>query len=449
MSYGESFISKVIDTGDVNAFDRYGITEEVLPSEAERQAMRFILDYADKNDGDVPDFRTVEAEVPNFMYIPQVTDSFKFMAEEIKDYAGKQRIEQLWYSEEIAKMFRDMKAEDFIDEVTKKMFAIQTLAQSGEGVGFDLKRDVMDILKEYERRKEGKSFKIYESIFPGINRSIGGYMSSNVYVWYGRSGRGKSVITMMEAIKSAMDGANVLIWSLEMARYELAARMIAAISALQGIFDLRVGDEKIDAGFNTKDILMGTLNEAFEEKFRDFLLSLNKIIKGRIIIRAIDEPMFRKRDVRALEADIKRFEADVVVVDPIYYMDMEKNTSNTAGGDVAKTSMKLRLMAGRLGVVMHVITQAEEVKDDEDEDGKRQLRVPKRAELKKAKQILEDSSNTFAIDTCDGRGMIAIGKGRNGGEDEKIEIIYLPSYGVVKEVGVDGAQDIFKGVGVF
>ncbi len=115
-------------------------------------------------------------------------------------------------------------------------------------------------------------------------------------------------------------------------------------------------------------------------------------------------------------------------------MDYEQNTSKTAGGDVANTSKKIRRIAGYTGATIHVITQAEEVKDDTDEDGNRELRAPKRAEIKKTKAILEDAANTFGIDSLDGRGLIECGKGRNGGEGAQVEVLYMPNFGIVKEM---------------
>lgn len=437
MAYGESFISKVLDSGDVHAFDRFGISGEILATVPERQAMQFILDYADKYHGQAPDYRTVEAEIDGFEYIPEVTDSFKYLADEVKRYAARLAIHDFWYSEGMAKKFNGEYKDDpdgFIAEAQKILDDIRHRTASGGKVGIDLKRDIDSVVTEYQRRADGKSFKVWQSAFATLNDAVGGYLSSNVYVWFGRSGRGKSVFTMTEAIAAAMQGANVLIWALEMAFYELAARMLAALSALEGSGNMSatVDGVEIGGGFEVKKILMGHLDSPAD--FFDFLRKLNDFIPGNITIRAIDDPNFKRRDCRQLEVDIKATEADVVVIDPIYYMTMEHNDSKTSGGDVAATSKKLRLLAGRLGVVMHVITQADEVKDDEDEEGNRQLRIPKRAELQKAKQILQDSSNTFAIDTCDGRGVISIGKGRNGGEDVEIEIIYLPAIGIVKEV---------------
>ncbi|MDI3409567.1 hypothetical protein QKW52_00240 [Bacillus sonorensis] len=73
-------------------------------------------------------------------------------------------------------------------------------------VGIDIKRDIDKFKAEYENRKAGESFRIWRSKFDFINRAMGGYVSSNVYVIYGKSGRGKSAVALAEVINFAMQG---------------------------------------------------------------------------------------------------------------------------------------------------------------------------------------------------------------------------------------------------
>jgi hypothetical protein len=53
---------------------------------------------------------------------------------------------------------------------------------------------------------------------------------------------------------------------------------------------------------------------------------------------------------------------------------------------------RIRRIAGQTGAVIHIVTQAEEIRDDTDDEGNRELRPPKRAEIKKTKAILEDAT---------------------------------------------------------
>jgi replicative DNA helicase len=226
-----------------------------------------------------------------------------------------------------------------------------------------------------------------------------------------------------------------------MSRFEWMARAYSAISARAGTVNANIEGVDYDAGFENKALLTGKLSEEFEAGFETFLLEMaeGQHISGNLTLRAADDADFFTRDVKQLEADILATKADVVVVDPIYLMDYEANTSKVAGGDVANTSKRIRRLAGLTGAVIHVITQADEVKDDRDEEGNRELRAPKRAEIKKTKAVLEDAANVFGIDTLDGAGIIEIGKGRNGGEGTQVEVLYLPNYGIVREVATGEA----------
>jgi hypothetical protein len=447
MIHGQLFLSKVIDSADVGALKRFNITAADMPTEAERKALKFIEGYAEQNRGQAPTLATLINEVPEFDYLAEDCN-FEYSAKQIKGHAAKQ-----WFIEQINGKHDERTGKQGVGAISRNLNEIsdgveylkwlKTEIDSAimrtdvrSKIGTDIKTDATSFLDEYRRRKAGESFKIWQSKFPTITKEVGGFMSGNMYAWYGRSGRGKSVFTMEEAIESAAQGANVLVWSMEMSRFEWMARAYSSISARYGIATATIDGIDYDAGFENRQLLMGGLSEEFEAGFEVFLLRMNEgeYLPGNITLRAADDEDFMNRGVAQLEADILATKADVVVVDPIYLMDYESNTSKVAGGDVANTSKKIRRIAGYTGATIHVITQAEEVRDDTDEDGNRELRAPKRAEIKKTKAILEDSANVFGIDSLDGRGMIETGKARNGGEGVKVEVTYLPNYGIVNEM---------------
>src|SRR5690606_37687078 len=188
----------------------------------------------------------------------------------------------------------------------------------------------------------------------------------------------------------------------------------------------------------------GQLSPEFETAFRFFVDTVNDEIPGNIIVRAVDDDEFVGRSIRDLEADILATKADVVIIDPFYYLDYERNSSKTAGGDAAETSKKLRRLTGRLGVATIAITQADEKQENKDDDGNRELKLPEREDVKKTKQLLEDAYMLIAVDTDykQGRGLIGINKGRDGGEGTSTEIIYIPQVGVVREI--DAAEELAK-----
>jgi hypothetical protein len=443
MHYTQMILSKAIDDNNVQALTKYGITARDCATEGDRQTLRFILDYAEKNRGQAPGYAVVTAECPEFVYTPQVGDTYEFLAREIKKHSAKVQFAEL-VNGKLGEQFESVGQKDIFklfEWLQSEVESIKINTNTCSKIGTDVKADAESFLDEYRKRKNGESFKLWQSKFASINREIGGYYSGNMYTWHGRSGRGKSVFTMEEAIEAAAQGANVLIWAMEMSRFEWMARAYSSISARAGIVNANIEGVNYEAGFENRALLTGGLSDEFEAGFEVFLLQLaeGEHLPGNITVRAADDVDFFNRGVKQLEADIIATKADVVVVDPIYLMDYEANTSKVAGGDVANTSKRIRRLAGLTGSVIHVITQADEVKDDRDDDGNRELRAPKRAEIKKTKAVLEDAANVFGIDTLDGAGIIEIGKGRNGGEGTQVEVLYLPNYGIVREVATGEA----------
>jgi hypothetical protein len=452
MHYTQMILSKAIDDNNVQALTKYGITAKDCATEGDRQTLRFILDYAEKNRGQAPGYAVVTAECPDFVYTPMVGDSYEFLAKEIKKHSAKVQFAELVNGKLdektgkdipglFGKKFEELDGNSFLEWLQSEVESIKLRTSVRSKIGTDVKADAESFLDEYRKRKAGESFKLWQSKFASINREIGGYYSGNMYTWHGRSGRGKSVFTMEEAIEAAAQGANVLVWAMEMSRFEWMARAYSSISARAGIVNANIEGVNYEAGFENRALLTGGLSDEFEAGFEVFLLQLaeGEHLPGNITVRAADDVDFFNRGVKQLEADIIATKADVVVVDPIYLMDYEANTSKVAGGDVANTSKRIRRLAGLTGSVIHVITQADEVKDDRDDDGNRELRAPKRAEIKKTKAVLEDAANVFGIDTLDGAGIIEIGKGRNGGEGTQVEVLYLPNYGIVREVATGEA----------
>ena len=442
-NYGILLLSKVIDNNDVSALDRHNVSESHFTTDAERKAYRFIKDYAATNRGQAPSYASVTEEAPGFFYTPQVGESYEYLTRRLFNDSADAQFSEFVNNGELARLFNESRDDmhTFLDSLTERVEQIKIRTDVREKVGTDLKLDTTKFLAEYERRKAGESFRMWRSKFS----VIGSYVSGNIYTIYGKSGRGKSVIALEDALYMATQGANVLIWAMEMATYEVLVRAYVSLSAEIGVTNLNVGGIDMSAGFDATDVRQGKMSEEFESAFREFLTSLNTSISGNVTVRGVDDEDFNARTLRQLEADILQTKADVVVIDPFYYLDYERNTSKTAGGDAAETSKKLRSLVGRRQVVCLPITQAEETKVIADEEGQRELELPQREAVKKTKALLEDASMLIAVDTdyLQGRGLIGINKGRDGGEGTSVEILYIPQVGIVKEAetGVDIAKD--------
>ncbi|MEC0477144.1 DnaB-like helicase C-terminal domain-containing protein [Bacillus licheniformis] len=421
---------------------RFNITAEDLPTEGERKALRYITEYAEKHGGQAPTAEMVTHEVPDFEPNFGIEASYEFIATKLKNYASLRDFSEIvngrgdGEESEFIKRWESAQdnPEEFFSWLTEQAERFKMRTNVRSSVGTDIKKDTDKFKAEYENRKAGESFRIWRSKFEFINRAMGGYVSSNVYVIYGKSGRGKSAIALEEAINCAMQGANVLIWSMEMGWYEVLVRLYVSISASIGVTKANLDGVDIEAGFNSRDVRQGKLSDEFESGFMEFLDKMNELIPGNIIVRAVDDEDFDSRKLRDLKADILETKADVVLIDPFYYLDYEKNTSKTAGGDAAETSKKLRRLAGQTKTTVFALTQAEE---GEGKDADSELKLPQRKDVKKTKALLEDAALLIAVDTNaeEGRGLIGLNKGRDGGEGKSAEIVYLPQFGVIKQLG--------------
>ncbi|MDK1004067.1 DnaB-like helicase C-terminal domain-containing protein [Bacillus subtilis] len=451
MNYGTLLISKAIEANDPNALLRFNIAENDLPTQGERKAFRYVMQYAEQHRGQAPTAEMVANEVPDFQPDFNIEASWDYLAKNLKEQAAERQFIELVSGRidpetgrqvqepQLEKRFIEaQKSGDmgsFFEWLTEQAESLKMRTNVRNSVGTDIKRDIDKFKAEYENRKAGESFRIWRSKFDFINRAMGGYVSSNVYVIYGKSGRGKSAIALEEVVNCAMQGANVLIWSMEMGWYEVLVRLYVSISGSLGVTTATLNGVNMEAGFNSRDVRQGNLNEEFEAGFMEFLGQLNEILPGNITVRAVDDEDFNSRTLRDLKSDIIETKADVVLVDPFYYLDYEANTSKTAGGDAANTSQKLRRLAGHTKATIFALTQADEEDEKDSEDGSRELKLPQRKGVKKTKALLEDAALLIAVDTNakEGRGMIGLNKGRDGGEGESAEIIYLPQIGVVKQ----------------
>lgn len=438
------FLNKVINENDVKALVRHDVDLAHMPNEIDRKAYQFIERYSKENGGDSPSYATVADNVDGFEYIPEISDSYAYLAKNVKAYHAKRRMVELLNDGDFEKKIRSMDGHEFIEEWLPSVIDdIRRESSLNTKVGTDLKSGADDFIAEFDKRLIGESGRMWKSRFS----CIGEYVSGNMYTIFGESGRGKSVIALEDAIYAAMQGANVLIWSLEMPLYEVMSRAYISISGSVGVRREFVEGVDMDVGFDADDLRKGTFNHGYEAAFKTFVRNINEYVPGNITIRAIDDSSFIDKNLRALEHDIEATNADFVVVDPFYFMDYEANTSRTKGGDASNTSRAMRLMTGRLDVVMIPLTQAEESKPEFNDDGVRTLNPPTRETVKKTKSLLEDAAILISVDTNykQGLGIVRNNKGRSGGEDNVSNIIYLPQYGVVEEISVgDGAMEGFE-----
>lgn len=441
-NHAKLLLNKVINENDTKALLRHNIRIDDMPSEIDRNTYRFIGQYAHENSGQAPSYAIVADAVEGFEYIPEVTDSYTWLAKRVKGFAAKQAFVKLFETGELERKLNELDGNEFIEKwLPNVLDSVKMRTSVHTNVGTDIKTGADKFLSEYERRKEGKSFKIWKSKFS----AIGEYVSGNMYTVFGESGRGKSVFSLEDSIYAAQQGANVLIYSFEMTLYEIMVRIYTSISGNEQLIKTWYEGRQIDAGFDANAVRKGLMDGDIEKSFIDFVKNINEYVRGNIYIRAVDDEDLIDRSLKTIEADIEKTEADFVLIDPFYLMGYERNDNKTTGGGAAATSQKLRALTGRLSVVTIAITQSTADKPDKEENKTRELKIPERADVKKTSSLLEDASILIGVDSDykQGIGIVANLKGRDGGEGNVSNVIYTPQYGMIYETEV--GEEAMKG----
>lgn len=425
--YAARLISQLIDNRDPKLLTISGLVQRDMATQLLENTYEFCAQHYEQTN-EIPTLDTVTYEIPEFadVYTPN-DDTPTYLVAKMKEQRGKNevvRILERFVTDQ--EKFDSTPLQNFTGELIDELNRAK-LSTSVRSSGVEMRTAKSAFQEEYAKRKAGTSSKRWPSKFP----VIGDYHSGNMYAVFAKSGRGKSVITLEEGVNAAFEGANTLIWSLEMSTYEVLCRALSIISARFGATG-RTRDDH-NEGFDNLAMLGASLSEADEEALWDVFDHYMAQIPGRLVIKGADDPSLASRTVDDLETDIIETGANFVVLDPIYLMDYEANTSKTAGGDVANTSKKLRRMIGRQQVVLLIVTQAEEDNTQNGEDV-RTVAPPPRNAVKKSKAILEDSTLLIAFDSADDTARIEIGKGRNGGEGDTADLVFLPRYGLVYQL---------------
>ncbi|MBG9788732.1 DNA helicase [Brevibacillus laterosporus] len=444
MAYGESFLSKVIDTNDTGAFLRYDLRAEHFPTEAERKAYRFIKDYADSNGGQAPDYRTVVAECAGFTYMPEVGDSFEYMAKKIRNDAGKVRLHSFLTGRDVSDKFTGLPTEEFAAWLVERVEEVQVSVQTKKSIGRSLDELSDEMREEYNKRKEGKSFRLWKTPFNALNEAIGGLFTGDIYGIMAESGRGKSYLIIVLIDELLRQGATILVKSFELKAFLWVSRLLSVATARDEAFvDERTNQS---VGLPNKEILAGKLEGEVESYFFEMLTRLNEYYPGKLVLQAKGDRDLT-RSLTELERELKlRPDIDVVVVDPFYGISdvYGSNANKTTGGAAEQAARKFERIVGENDVVGIYAVQAT-VEKKTREEGDREIKLPTRDQVKTTKALLDIATNLFSFDSADGNAQLGIEKGRNGAEDLTVDLIALMDYGVLRELpSGEAAADQFK-----
>ncbi|MEK4910612.1 DNA helicase [Niallia sp. FSL M8-0099] len=428
--------SKIIDENNPQALVKYGITERDLTTDGERATYRFIRDYVEKN-GQVPSYATVTAQCPAFIHTPMVSDPYEYLAKQIKQQSAVSQFEAFVNEGELQQLFNEYGEKDmqtFIDVLQKELESIKMNTNIRSKIGRTLDEIKSDFKAEYLKREEGKSSKRWNTPFDQLTKVISGWFSGDVYGIMAESGRGKTYLIGVIVDSLLRQGATVLLKEFEVKEFVFFARLVSIITAVDETFTDELGRK---VGIPNKEILSGSLEDIVRDKFIEVIDALDSYYPGKLYFQGkSDKSLTRTLD--DLERELLTSAVDVVILDPFYGLTdvYGKNANKTAGGAAEYAATRFEQIIGDNDVVGFYTVQATVEKKQTDEDGERELKIPTRDQVKTSKRLLDIATNLIGFDSVEKQhiAMLGIEKGRNGGEDFRLELTALFDYGVLREL---------------
>lgn len=429
--------SKIIDENNPQALVKYGITERDLATDGERATYRFITDYSAKNGGAAPSYANVVAQCPSFNYTPMVSDQYEYLAKQIKQQSAVSQFEAFVNEGELQQLFNEYGEKDmqtFIDVLQKELESIKMNTNIRSSIGRTLTEIKSDVKAEYEKRAEGKSAKRWDTPFKGLTQEIGGWFSGDIYGIMGESGRGKSYLSAKIIDSLLRQGAKVLWKSYEVKEYVSIARLISIATATD---ELLVDELGRKVGIPNKKILSGNLDDIVRDKFIEVIDTLDSYYPGQLFFQGKSGKELT-RTLDDLERELMQGGVDAVVIDPFYGLTdvYGKNANKTSGGAAEYAATRFEQIIGDHDVVGFYTVQATVEKKQTDDTGERELKMPTRDQVKTSKRLLDIATNLIGFDSVEKQhiAMLGIEKGRNGGEDFRLELTALFDYGVLREL---------------
>lgn len=422
--YELQLLNKVLETRKFSDLARYGIRETDFQEYSD--TYRFIRDYYKKFNR-LPSIETVVVECSgeDFQY-REVEEDIPFLAERIKSTNLKRDV-ALLLQNEAPTIYGQADGIQFTGWLHDKVEELLRDADQG-AASTDFRLNGKERLQSYYQRASGEK-RIWHSDLEMLDKAVGGFAAGDYVAVIAETGMGKTwVARRVLALPAWLKGAIVLDYCLEMSRDKFEPRLDAMVSAMQGILP--------EGGFHTRGLIFGNLPEMEFETYRDYVLDFERHTEGagKYILRTFED--VDEVSLDTIESDIEQYQADIVIIDPIYYMKMARNRDNKTGGAAEATSRQLRILFGRKKVVGFVVAQAELEKNDKGME----VKAPSVAATKTTKAIVEDAAIVLSFAYLGEMGSIMVGKGRDGGKDTMIDVKVNFDRGVLRE---------HKGAGLF
>ena len=304
-----------------------------------REVFAFVEKYITRYDS-MPSASILEGNFPDFQWVKGIKESeFAYLRNELlKSQARREAIEILNKGGELVNddVYGGM------DYILSKMAKIRR--DSKYSISYS-DHDVLDRLEKLKQRKEvlakGGTLGI-KTGFSFFDKTLLGWQPGNLISIIGRTGKGKSFLSMYMACFAYLEGYRVLYFTPEMTNAEQEDRFDTIMGALMGF------------KFSNKKIMVGDVDETFEQ----YAEQMSKRKDWGMIDSDYDRPL----SINAIRNYIEQFGPQVVVIDGFLLLNIGKKDWQS----MLDAAMELKAIAQSKKIVMLITSQATKASKEKD-----------------------------------------------------------------------------------
>lgn len=404
-------LSKVLDEKNFYVLQRFNVEITDFPTYGE--VFAFIREYT-REHGQTPDFRTVVGQYPDFDYLPEVSDSFKYLCSRLKAQSAKRKAFDLLQNR-ANKEFKERSGDQFVDwlEDEVKRIKATTLVQTNLGSNWATNGD--ERLKRYIESKDTRTRMYIPTPYPTLTKALGGGFELGDYILLmAYTNRGKSFLASHIGLVGWKCGFGVLHYSPELSKRQQEFRL-----------------DTLNGHFNNVELRRGMLGN--EKQYLEYLEDFNPEKQETPYIIKTMEDLPQGLSLEVIEYDLQANpNIKLVIIDGFNLMQHGKG-----GRDgMTMTSRKLRQLFGRYGVaglVVHQTPTSAEKENREETDGVRIVKPPRLDQYSETVAVIQDCATALTFDQCDGVGKISVEKAREPSVGTLIELACDFNLGWIRE----------------
>lgn len=221
-----------------------------------------------------------------------------------------------------------------IEMLKKKLSELETENNDDE---YDHQQAIIKLHEKIENQQEGLSG--IDTGLEGLNSLLDGFQPGNLIISAARPSVGKSAKMVHHAIKHAMNGGIVAIFSLEMEEDELLKRMISAIGRIDG------------------HKLKNPIRFFNDEDWKNYTYALGELGKMNIII--YDKPGQTVPFIRSKAKNIRKDNPDAELLIQIDYLQLIRSNEkfNSKNDEVGEISRSLKELAKDVHAPVYLLSQ--------------------------------------------------------------------------------------------